>query len=137
MANAAKVISLGVRPSVVSQLCFEVGGILGESNVKLGAPAPAFDFPAFYAILGSRPTVPSHPARLIYDFLEIQAAVKPFTLVALRAEANKAALSKAINARANSFYAKYANATDVIARMREFYSPSISQSKPYRLDVLS
>jgi biotin carboxyl carrier protein len=137
MGSSAKVISLAVRPSQVSQLCFEVGGILGESNVELGTTAPLFDFPAFYGILGSMPAVPGHPARLLYDFLQIQAAVKPFTLVALRAEANKAALSKAINARANAFYAKYANATDVIARMRQLYSPTVAQSKPYRLDVLS
>ncbi len=137
MSNSAKAVSLSVRPSQVSQLCFEVGGILGESNVELGSPAPLFDFPAFYGILGSMPAVPDHPARLLYDFLQIQAAVKPFTLVALRAEANKAALSKAINTRANAFYAKYANATDVIARMRQLYSPTVAQSKPYRLDVLS
>jgi hypothetical protein len=137
MANPAKVISLTVRPSQVSQLCFEVGGILGETDVELGAPALRFDFSAFYGTLGSMPSVPGHPARLIYDFLQIQAAVKPFTLAVLRAEANKAALSKAINARANAFYAKYANATDVIKRMRELYSPTVPQSKPYRLEVLS
>jgi hypothetical protein len=135
--TAAKVVSLRVRPSQAAHLSFEVGGILGESNMELGAPVAAFDFGTFYGTLGSMPTVPGHPARLIYDFLEIQAAVKPFTLVALRAEANKAALSKAINARANAYYAKYANGPAIISRMNNFYSPSVSGSKPVRLEVLS
>jgi hypothetical protein len=132
----AKVVSLSVRPSQASQLCFEVGGILGESNAQLGAQAVAFDFAAFYAILGSIPTIPGHPARLLYDFLEIQAFVKPFTLVALRAETGKAALNKAINARANAYYAKYANAPAIISRMNDFYSPLITGSKPVRLEIL-
>jgi hypothetical protein len=133
----AKAVSLNVVASQVSNLCFEVNGILGELHAKLGQEIASFDFPAFFGILGSMPTVPGHPARLIYDFLEIQAFAKPFTLAALRAEPNKAALSKAINARANAYYAKYANAPAVIAKMQEFYSPSIAESKPNRLDLLS
>ena len=132
-----KVISLSVRASQASHLCFEVGGILTELNAELGAPVTAFDFAAFYAILGSIPTIPGHPARLIYDFLQIQAFVKPVTLVALRAEPMKAALNKAINARANAYYAKYANAPAIISRIQKDYSPSISDSKPVRLEVLS
>src|SRR6516165_10725919 len=135
--SVPKVISLNVVASQISTLCFEVGGILVESDATLGAPAAAFDFPAFYGILGSMPTVPGDAGRLFYDFLEMQAFVKPFTLAALRAEPNKAALSKAVNARANAFYAKYANAPAIIARMNELYSPSIAESKPNRLDILS
>jgi hypothetical protein len=137
--NPAKVVSLNVRASQTAHLCFEAGGILGESNVELGAEVKAFDFNAFHATLGGMPSVPGHPARLIYNFLEIQAAaaVKPATLMALRAEASKAALSKAINARANAYYAKYANAPAIISRMHEYYSPSVSGSKPNRLDILS
>jgi biotin carboxyl carrier protein len=135
--SAAKVVSLNVVASQVSTLCFEVGGILVESDTTLGAKVAAFDFAAFYGILGSMPTIPGDSGRLFYDFLEIQAFVKPFTLAAVRAEPNKAALSKAVNARANAFYAKYANAPAIIARMNEFYSPSIAESKPNRLDILS
>jgi hypothetical protein len=135
--NPAKVVSLNVRASKTAHLCFEAGGILGESNVELGAEVKAFDFNAFHATLGGMPSVPGHPARLIYNFLEIQGAVKPATLMALRAEAGKAALSKAVNARANAFYAKYANAPAIISRMHEYYSPSVSGSKPNRLDILS
>jgi len=95
-----------------------------------------FDFASFYAILGSMPTIPNDLGRLLYDFLEIQAVVKPFTLAALRAEPNKAALRKAVNTRANAFYAKYANAPAIIAKMNEFYSPSVTGSKPNWLDNL-
>jgi hypothetical protein len=169
MSADAKVISLRVVASKIANLCFEVGGILGEwgqdafavnpavkdlgdsDNNQLGATVSAFDFAGFYATLGSMPTVPGHPARLIYDFLEIQAFVKPFTLAALRAEPNKAALSKAINARANAYYAKYADAPSdptwaklglfgqnaIIKKIREYYSPSIADSKWTRLEVLS
>ena len=38
----AKVVSLKVRPFQATHLCFEVGGILVESNVELGAPVIAF-----------------------------------------------------------------------------------------------
>jgi biotin carboxyl carrier protein len=136
MGNA-KVVSLGGQPSQVSHLCFETGGILGERRVELGAPVKAFDFAAFYALLGSIPTIPGHPARLLYDFLQIQAAAAPFTLASLRAEGSKATVNKAINARANAFYAKYANGPAIIARIVQDYSPSNGDSKPARLARLS
>ena len=103
----------------------------------LGESVSAFDFSAFYALLGSMPTVPDHPSRLLYDFEEIQAAVNQYTIVALRAEAGKAILDKAINARQNAFYAKYANVGDIIDRMKKYYSPSVTDSKVNRLAVLS
>ncbi|MBV9373606.1 MAG: hypothetical protein JO320_00825 [Alphaproteobacteria bacterium] len=62
----AKVVSLHVRPFFASHLCFETDGILGNLNLTLnpnggllGATVPAFDFDLFYAILGSRPTLPA------------------------------------------------------------------------------
>ena len=132
-----KAVSIGVRPLQVSHLCFESGGVLGECPAKLGDTVAAFDFAAFYAILGSIPTLPGHPARILYDFLQIQGAVGPFTLASLRAENSKATLNKAINARANAFYAKYANAPAIIARINQDYSPSSGDSKPVRLGRLS
>jgi biotin carboxyl carrier protein len=144
--GTAKPVSLSVKPFQVSHLCFEVDGILEVSNVQLGAeiaaqPQPgaiaAFGFPAFYAILGSVPTVPGDPSLLLYNFLEIDAAVAPFALVALRKEARKAALNKAINARQNAYFAKYANQTAIINQITKYYSPSVVDSKPYRLQVLS
>lgn len=131
-----KPISLDVRASKSALLCFEIGGLMGELNVELGSPVGSFDFPKFYATLGSIPTVPGHPARMLYDFLQIQAAVQKFTLASLRAEAAKATLNKAINARANAFYAKYANAPAIISRMQNLYSEMVSGSKPVRLAVL-
>jgi hypothetical protein len=53
-------VSLSVRPFQVSHLCFEVGGIVEVVAAQLGAQLKtAFDFPAFYTILGSRPTLPA------------------------------------------------------------------------------
>lgn len=136
MSNA-KVVSLRVRPLQVSHLCFEVDGILEALPATLGASATAFDFAAFYATLGSSPTVTGDPSRLLYDFSAIQAFVNPSALAALRAEPRKAALIKAINARQNAFYAKYANAPAVIAQMNAFYSLAVAGSKPNRLATLS
>ena len=45
---AAKPVSLSVRPFKVSNLCFEAGGILGESFVELGAKVAAFPFGKLY-----------------------------------------------------------------------------------------
>src|ERR1035437_10059992 len=137
MMNPAKPVSLSVKPFQVSHLCFEVDGILETSTAQLGAAVATFDFPAFYAILGSAPTVAGDPSRLRYDFLEIESAVAPFALAALRKEDRKAALNKAINARQNAYYAKYGNAPAIISLMNKYYSPLTPGSKPQRLDVLS
>src|SRR3954447_18834664 len=135
--GAAKPVALHVRAAQVSHLCFETGGVLGELHAELGAQAPRFDFAKFYATLGSMPAVPGHPARLIYDFPEIDAFVQKFVLATLRAETSRTALNRAVNARANAFYAKYADAPAVISRMHEMYSPTITGSKPNRLDILA
>jgi hypothetical protein len=47
----AKSVSITVRPFRVANLCFEVGGILGESFSELGKEVPAFDFANFYRVL--------------------------------------------------------------------------------------
>jgi hypothetical protein len=104
-----KVVSLSVRASQVSHLCFEVGGIFGESRTELGAQVAAFDFPAYYLTLMSFPTpnpALGDPARLIFDSFQIRNNAEPFLLAALRAEDRKAALNKAINGRQNAFKAK-------------------------------
>jgi hypothetical protein len=135
--GTAKAMSLRVRPLQATHLCFEVDGLLGQSNAQLGATVNAFDFPTFYAILGSVPTVVGDASRLLYDFLEIQAAANPFTLAALRAEPRKAALNKAVNARQNAYFAKYGNASSIISQINQYYSPSVIGSKPQRLAVLA
>lgn len=135
--GTAKAMQLRVRPLHAAHLCFEVDGILGQSSAQLGATVSAFDFPAFYAILGSAPTIAGDPSRLRYDFLDIQAAANPFALASLRAEPRKAALNKAINARQNAYFAKYGNAPSVISQINQYYSPSVNGSKPQRLAVLA
>lgn len=135
--GTAKVLSLRARPVQASHLCFETDGILEELKTDLGKPAAPFDFPAFYAILGSAPTVPGDPSRLRYDFLAIQAFTASHTLASLRAEPAKAALDKAVNARQNAFFAKYADIPALVARINAWYSPGTPNSKPNRLAVLS
>jgi len=133
--SAAKAVSMSVRPLQASHLCFEVGGILAESKVQLGAQVTAFDFAAFYLTLMSFPTslVLGDLSRLIYDSFEIRNFVESSLLAALRAEDRKAALNKAINARQNAYKAKYVNIPDIVSRMIQDYSPSTIGSKPNRL----
>ena len=137
--GTAKAVSLSVRPYQVSHLCFELDGILEVSTAlaELGATVPAFDFPAFYAILGASPTVAGDPSQLLFNFPEIDAAVAPFALCALRKEPRKVALAQAVNSRQNSYFAKFANAGAIIAQMNSSYSPSVVGSKTQRLEVLA
>jgi HlyD family secretion protein len=135
--GTATPVSLRVRPYQAAHLCFEVDGILEISTAQLGTTLAAFDFPAFYAILGSMPTVTGDASRLEYDFPVIDAVVAPFALAALRKEPRKAALNTAINARQNAYFAKYANAPAIMAMMNTYYSPSVAESKPNRLAILS
>jgi biotin carboxyl carrier protein len=116
-----KVVSMSARPMNSAYLCFEVSGVIGEWNIGLGDDVPLFDFAGTYAILAANPTVSNGGDRLLYDSSEIQALTKPFTLSALRAESAKATLNKAINARQNAYYAKYANANDIVGRIRNLY----------------
>lgn len=132
-----KIVSLSVRPFQISNLAFEVGGIVETSLAQLGAKVTAFDFPTFYTTLGSVPTVAGDPSRLLYDFSQIEAAVTPFAMVSLRKEARKAALNSAINARQNAYFAKFANAPAIISQIKQSYSPSLIGSKPQRLAVLA
>jgi hypothetical protein len=135
--GTAKVVSLSVRPFQVTHLCFEADGILGQLNVELGSAAVAFNFAGFYATLGAMPPSASDPTRLNYNFLEIQAFTAPSTLASLRAEPNKAALNKAINARQNAWFAKYGHITAIVNRMNLYYSPATATSKPNRLARLA
>jgi len=144
--GVATVVSMTVRPSQVSHLCFEVGGILGDLNTDLGKQAKLFDFQAFYGTLGGFPTSPATPtvpadSRLLYGPHEIDKFVQSATLAALRAEGTKAALDKAINARQNAFFAKYGNVAGIVHKINEFYSlspsPAFANNKPHRLDKLS
>jgi biotin carboxyl carrier protein len=134
---AAKIQNLRVKPSQWANLCFEVGGVMGSSTVELGDTVTPFDFPTFYGNLGT--TVLGMPARLKFDSAGIGAdpGVTASTLCALRAEPAKAVLDKAVAARENSFYGKYANQTAVIAQTRAYYDPSTLNSKPQRLTALS
>jgi hypothetical protein len=133
--STGKVVRLHVRPSQRSHLAFDVEGVLGELDVELGQSVTAFNFPSFYAVLGA--TVAGAPAELQYGSTAIQSAVAGSALMALRAEARKAALDSAIAARANAYYAKYGNEGPIIALMNAYYAPASPGSKPARLADLA
>ncbi len=135
--GTAKIVSLRARPSQISHLCFDNDGILGELTTHLGATTVGFDFPKFYAELAAAPTLAGNPSRLKYDFLAIQQEAQPSTLASLRAEPRKAALDKAINARQNAFFSKYANISAIVSRINAWYAPATVGSKPNRLAILS
>jgi hypothetical protein len=137
MPLATKPVYLEVRPFQVSHLCFEVGGILGESFTELGAPVSAFDFGGLYkAFRSATPSKAVDPRRLEFDSNAIDGKTKippdiknvppserrPLALAALRAETLRAALDKAINVRANAFMTKYADPVGTVVTIKEFAS---------------
>lgn len=137
----AKPLSLTVRPFHVANLCFEVGGILGESFTELGAQVSAFDFDSLYKSFRDAGTLPGNPGRLEFDSVRIDGATKPpvppdpppahpLALAALRAETVKAALNKAILSRENAFITKYggiAAIADVMRKIIPFRGQQINQ----------
>jgi hypothetical protein len=146
MANA-KVVALKSRPYQVSHLCFPVHGIIedlrqlptgfrheagkpipvGSRSLQLGDSLPKFDFVSFYAGL-RQTTSQADPSLLTYNSSGILSDLKVQTslLMKLRGESIGAALDKAIAARQNAFYAKYAAATqsNIIAVMQQFFKAS-------------
>jgi hypothetical protein len=133
---AGKVVSLKVTPSQSAMLCFSVDGIIGQSDIQLGQPVTQFDLASFYDNLGT--TVAGNPARLVYDSQAISTdkAVLASTLMTLRAEPRKALLDKAIGARENAYYQKYANQAEIIALQRTFYDLKSPGCKYGRLGAL-
>jgi hypothetical protein len=142
----AQVVSLKVRPSQVSHLCFEVGGILETLKVPpgkqtlLGQHVTSYPFEDLYKALGSNSTTgSSDQSRLFYSPDEIRKTlIGTHALASLRAEDARTALKKAINARQNAYYAKYGSiqSAAIIEKMNEYYSPTTHDSKPYRLGQL-
>ena len=127
-AKPAKPLSLTVRPLHVANLCFEVGGILGQSFAELGAKVSAFDFDSLYKSFRAAGTLQGNPGRLEFDSVRIDGVTKPpvpstpagpFALAALRAEPVKAALNKAILSRENAFITKYGGIAAIADAMRK------------------
>jgi hypothetical protein len=133
---AGKVVSLKVTPSQSAMLCFSVDGIVEQSDVKLGQPVTQFDFASFYDNLAT--TAAGNPARLVYDSQAISTdkAVLASTLMTLRAEPRKALLDKAVGARENAYYQKYANQAEIIGLQRQFYDLNSPGNKYGRLGAL-
>lgn len=133
----AKVINMRARPLQASHLCFQVGGIVEQLNVALGQRVTPFDFATFYGNLGELAT--GFLGRLHYDSNGIQndKSVQASTLVTLRAEPTGALLDKAVNARQNAYFAKYANVPTTVAKMQQYFGDLFSpDSKQYHLGWL-
>lgn len=161
---SAKIVALKARASQISYLCFPVNGIVEDLRstrlgltgalgpdglptpefhlLQLGDSVTQFDFTTFYA--GLSKTSSKDPSRLSYDSSGIlnDATVQASLLMTLRGESTAAVLDKAVNARQNAYYAKYANQSRIISVMQKFYTakataPSAAMSKPDALAQLS
>jgi HlyD family secretion protein len=157
---SATVVSLKARSYQISHLCFPVHGIvesLGQvahfrqpirggpietfAPIQLGDQVTPFDFTKFY--VGLSTTSKADPSLLIYNSLGIlnDLNVQNSLLMTLRAEPMAAVLDKAINARQNAYYAKYANLSGphgIISVMQQLYkatTPPVSFRS--KLDALA
>jgi hypothetical protein len=130
---SAKVVALKARSSQISHLCFPSAGIIeslrqvalprkGHRPLQLGDSVTQFDFSNFYA--GLSQTSSSDASLLTYNSSGIlnDSKVQASLLMTLRAESTAAALDKAINARQNAYYAKYANQQEIINVMQQIYN---------------
>ena len=140
----AKLVSMHARPWKVSQLCFEIGGILEQLNVQLGdsvgtaasATAAPFNFTSFYSGLGAHAV--GTPSLLTFNSAGIlsASAVTASLIATLRAESRQAALDKAVYARQNAYYARYSNISSVVTTATGYYGSAIT-AKPALLQQLA
>jgi biotin carboxyl carrier protein len=131
----ATVQNMRVAPVNSAHLSFECDGIVELSNLQVGMNVTPFDFATFYAgLLDTTGLVQA----LVYTSAAIysDAAVQASLLAALRAEPRKAVLDKAICARQNAVFAKYANSAQIISLMNQYYSQTSTGSKPVLLAEL-
>jgi hypothetical protein len=133
--GTAKVVALRARPWKVTQLCFEVGGILDQIPATLGSSVTPFNFGTFYSGLGA--TAPGDGSLLKFNSQAILTAppVSASSLASLRAEPRKAALDRAVSQRQNAFYARYANIPNIVTTATSFYGTAAT-AKPQRLQNL-
>jgi hypothetical protein len=138
---SATVVSLKTRAFQVSHLCFptpgiveDVGKVIVPDNrrlvsrpIHLGDTVTPFDFDGFYAGLGA--TSKADKSSLTYDSSGIKndSSVQASLLMTLRAESTAAVLDKAVNARQNAYYAKYAHVETIISVLKNFYTPTASK----------
>lgn len=150
MGAVRYVVSMNARPWKVSQLCFEVGGILDQINAQLGATVTAFPFATFYG--GLNATASGDPSLLLFNAEGILSApsITASLLANLRAQSRRAVLDKAVNARQNAFYARNspANIAAIASTANNLYGggsapvpapPSVTnpQTKPQWLQELA
>lgn len=145
---SATVVSLKTRASQISHLCFPAPGIieslrvvtypsstpagpLGETQrpLQLGDTVTAFDFFTFCEGLGAL-SGGSDSSLLLYNSWAIltDATVQKSLLMTQRAESIAVALDKSVNARQNTFYAKYANIAETASVMQNLYTATLPES---------
>ncbi len=118
------VVSLRARPITQADLCFPVGGVVDQVNVRVGATVSAFkrDFTE-EGIRGFGTS--GDPSLLEWNADQIADAVllSGGLLMTLRAsnEDAYAALSLAINARSNAYFAKYADQPTLVKAIQDTY----------------
>jgi len=135
LTSPAQVVSLKARPRQVSNLCFEVGGILGDLTAQIGMSVVGCDFTSVYGTLSSSYYV-GDPSLLYYGPDEIHNLVSLGQMASLRAEGAKIALNKAINARQNAYFSKYGSIDQIVTQTQAAYGPETNDSKTYRLGQL-
>ena len=115
---SAKPVFMEVRPFQISQLCFEVAGIVRDSFVELGTEVSAFDFNTQYRAFQVALSIDDSLGRVANDSKAIDGSTQTSNaatgrlrpaLATLRAEAERAALDKAVNVRANAYITKYSS----------------------------
>jgi hypothetical protein len=140
--SSQKIVSLQARPSIASHLCCPIDGVVDVVNCSLGQQVPGFDYDAFCQTLlpanGPTPTQPNDPSRLLYDSTKISSAIGASSLLTLRSGTSAAAaLDYAVNARQNSYFAKYAQIPEVAWFAAAYYQHGSNSSKIDYLQTLA
>ena len=127
----AKIVSLRARPIQVAHLCFPVGGVVDQVNVRIGDTVQQFDS----GIIGDMlqfptgdPSTGGDPSLLVWDADGISNYVGQSNddngaLMFLRAASQEAyaALDQAISARSNAYFAKYADQPTLVQAIQDTY----------------
>jgi hypothetical protein len=134
-ANAnARVVSLKARAINAAHLCFPVSGVVDQVGVRVGDPVAQVDRNEIVSSMLQFPAT-GDPSLLDWDADAIanwigQANQGNGALVRLQQDAAYAALDQAISARANAYFAKYADPNTVVQAMQSTYQAPNNFSTP-------
>ena len=137
-----RIVSLRARPIQAAHLCFPVNGVVDYVGVRVGATVLQFDRGELIVTMLGFPTG-ADPSMLQMDADRISNYIGQTNegngaLMRLQSEAAYAALNQAISARANAYFAKYADQTRMVQAIQNTYlapgtlsipSPQLSKSE--------